>query len=189
MIGLSDRLLIPDGIEYPRFYSPLAETSATTGGNLPHWEQPGKTVFVTFRLADSIPREKLLRWQENEIEEKEKWLDTGYGECVLRDFDNQDAVRRTLRYGDGKIYRLYGFVIMPNHVHVVFMPLGENKVCDIVKAWKSVSSRSFGKNLGRSGHVWQDEYFDRYIRNDDHFEYVMRYVRKNDPQNAWLVCQ
>ena len=189
MIGLSDRLIIPDGIEYPRFYSPLAETSTSTGGCLPHWEQTGKTVFVTFRLADSIPREKLLRWQENEIEEKEKWLDAGHGECVLRDSDNHDAVERTLRHGDGKQYRLYGFVIMPNHVHVVFMPLGENKVCDIVTAWKSVSSRNIGKNLGRSGRIWQEEYFDRYIRNDDHFEYVMRYVRRNDPQRAWLVCQ
>lgn len=38
--------------------------------NLPHLRVEGATYFVTFRLADSIPREVVLRWRE----EDEQWL-------------------------------------------------------------------------------------------------------------------
>ena len=34
--------------------------------NLPHWRQDNATYFVTFRLADSIPRQVLLGWQEED---------------------------------------------------------------------------------------------------------------------------
>lgn len=35
--------------------------------NLPHWFQIDATIFVTFRTADSIPREVRLRWQREPI--------------------------------------------------------------------------------------------------------------------------
>jgi putative transposase len=37
-----------------RFFDPTADLSITIG-DLPHWEQPGATYFVTFRTHDSIP--------------------------------------------------------------------------------------------------------------------------------------
>src|SRR5436305_4132136 len=42
--------------------------------HLPHWRQAGVTCFVTFRLEDSIPQEKLARWEE----ERRHWL-RGHG--------------------------------------------------------------------------------------------------------------
>lgn len=36
----------------------------------PHWSQAGAIVFITFRCADSIPREVLIRWDR----EKQDWL-------------------------------------------------------------------------------------------------------------------
>ena len=36
----------------------------------PHWSQAGTVVFITFRLADSIPSEVLNRWDR----EKQEWL-------------------------------------------------------------------------------------------------------------------
>ncbi|MFM9964040.1 MAG: transposase [Planctomycetaceae bacterium] len=38
--------------------------------NLPHWFQPNVAVFVTFRTADSLPREVVLRWEA----EQRDWL-------------------------------------------------------------------------------------------------------------------
>jgi REP element-mobilizing transposase RayT len=38
--------------------------------NLPHWFQPGSAIFVTFRTADSLPKDVVLKMQ-NELEE---WL-------------------------------------------------------------------------------------------------------------------
>ncbi|WP_254507597.1 transposase [Anatilimnocola floriformis] len=36
----------------------------------PHWSQAGAVVFITFRTADSIPAEVVLRWEA----EKQDWL-------------------------------------------------------------------------------------------------------------------
>src|SRR5271165_890415 len=75
-------------------------------GKLPHWRQEGVIYFVTFRLADSLPQEKLewLRhekelWlrlnpeprtdsQRRQYDEQftqivDRWLDAGYGRCIL----------------------------------------------------------------------------------------------------------
>src|SRR5580698_6372184 len=79
--------------------------------HLPHWRQEGATYFVTFRLADSLPKSKLdqldgLRqewehrhprpWSSKSLEELarqqseyvEKWLDKGMGNCVLKEPGN-----------------------------------------------------------------------------------------------------
>jgi REP element-mobilizing transposase RayT len=41
-----------------------------TERNLPHWLQPGAAMFITFRTADSLPKDVILRWQR----ELEEWL-------------------------------------------------------------------------------------------------------------------
>ena len=46
-------------------------TAHPSGGNLPHWRQDGTTYFVTFRLADSLPQEKLKQWIRN----RDQWLE------------------------------------------------------------------------------------------------------------------
>ena len=38
--------------------------------NLPHWFQPGVAVFITFRTADSLPKEVLERWRRELLD----WL-------------------------------------------------------------------------------------------------------------------
>ena len=79
-----------------------------TRRHLPHWEQPGATYFVTFRLADSIANDVLAQWREERAqwlkhhpkpwdwktareyirkfeEEREQWLNQGHGSCLLRE--------------------------------------------------------------------------------------------------------
>jgi hypothetical protein len=38
------------------YFNPLSEIDLRSGGNLPHWEQGPVWYFVTFRLADALPR-------------------------------------------------------------------------------------------------------------------------------------
>src|SRR5690606_32183410 len=113
---------------------------------LPHWQQGEAWQFVTWRLADSLPWEKLREWQlkkeawilqnpeprppeaEKEYhrlfsDRMEKWLDRGHGSCALRDQRAAAIVERALRHFDKERYALGPFVIMPNHVHVLFRPL------------------------------------------------------------------
>ena len=74
---------------------------------------------------------------------------------------------------------------MPNHVHVVFKPLETATLAKIVQAWKSVTSRAINRILGRSGTVWQREYYDHLVRNDADLVRVVDYVLEN-PSKAKL---
>ncbi len=172
-------------------------------GNLPHWRQEGVTYFVTFRLADSLPQEKLQQWlaereawlrthpepHDHATRQEydrlfparfERWLDAGYGECILAHPEIQSIVTNALKHFDGIRYHLDPhFVVMPNHVHVLVTPLGEHSLSGIVHSWKSFTAHQINKLLGRSGTVWQKEYFDHIVRSPEHLERFRQYIRDN----------
>ena len=52
-----------------RFFDPLGPL-AITQGHLPHWDQSGATYFITWRTADSIPKQVWERWRL----ERDDWL-------------------------------------------------------------------------------------------------------------------
>lgn len=183
------------------FYNPMSEV-ARRAANLPHWEQQGKTYFVTFRLADSVPADVLKKWtaqrdawlEKNPLphdentaleyhklfgESFEKILSDGHGSCCLRRKDIHKIVEDTLLYFDGKRYIVYAFVVMPNHVHVLFRALENNTLADIVYTWKSFSAKAINKVLGREGTLWQKEYWDRIVRNEHHFQKCVEYIFEN----------
>jgi putative transposase len=89
-----------------RFFNPYADIRFTAN-RLPHWQQSGAVYFVTFRLADAVPYNLRTQWESErdgwlrlhpkpwsaEIECQyherfsgaiERWLDAGYGSCILR---------------------------------------------------------------------------------------------------------
>jgi len=107
------------------------------------------------------------------------WLDQGSGSCVLKDPVNAKILADALRHFDGERYELASFVVMPNHVHVLFRPLGEHALPDIVKSWKGFTAREINKRMGKTGALWQLEYWDRLIRNERHFFKVAEYIREN----------
>ncbi len=164
------------------------EPVANLTGNLPHWRQPGTTYFVTFRCADALPQEKLDQWQQEldewlaahpephddatrqEFYERfpqriQTWLDSGYGECVLREPAMRQIVESALRHFDGQRYRLAEFVVAANHVHALVTPLGEHLLSDILHSWKSFTSNQINKARGKSGTFWQKESFDHIVRS------------------------
>ena len=170
--------------------------------NLPHWDQSGTTCFATFRLADSLPADKLrelrdarARWlaahpsplspadaEEYRVrfeETAERWLDAGHGECLLRNPEARGAVEDALRHFDGVRYALHAFVVMPNHVHVLFTPFSNVPIAKILHSWKSFSAKAVNAALGRAGTVWEKESWDRFIRNWRHFDRTLDYIRKN----------
>ena len=75
---------------------------------------------------------------------------------------------------------------MPNHVHVLLTPLEGVALNKIVGTFKSVSATKIGKLSGKPGGIWQDDYFDRWMRNSDHFARTAEYIAWN-PKKAGLV--
>jgi hypothetical protein len=75
---------------------------------------------------------------------------------------------------------------MPNHVHVLVQMIESYDLSSIVKGWKSYSARKINDDLGRSGRVWQIEFWDRYIRNEEHYFSAIEYIHQN-PVKAGLA--
>jgi type I restriction enzyme R subunit len=173
--------------------------------NLPHWQQGETWLFVTWRLADSLPEAVVRKLDEHrngwmaahpkpwadEVKKEhnrlftlafESLLDDAHGSCVLRNPAFSGIVADALRHFHGDRYALDRFVVMPNHVHVLFHPLDENRLADIVGSWKRFTSREINQVLGREGALWQREYWDRLVRSERHFQWVRDYIDRNPEQ-------
>ena len=118
-------------------------------------------------------------------ENREDWLDRGEGSCLLRQQSATAVVTQTLKHFNNDRYVLDAFVIMPNHVHVIFKPIGNNSVADILHSWKSFASNSINRQLQREGNVWMAENFDTVVRDFSHLEACREYISRN-PTKAGL---
>lgn len=124
---------------------------------LPHWRMPGAVYFVTWRLAKQQPP---LRPEERTIV-----VD------VIKHFENHR-------------YELPSYVVMDDHVHVLVSILEDLELHQIVHSWKSFSAKRLAKDSDRMTPVWQREYFDRMMRNEEELIQKAEYILGN-PLKRW----
>ena len=124
---------------------------------LPHWRLSGALYFVTWRVAK--PQPELIS-------------------------SERDLVVAALNHHNHERYELTAYVVMNDHVHVLVRPLGRYEPQRLVHSWKSFTAREMQHTGRRVGAVWQDEYFDRIVRDDKEFEQKMNYIRQN-PWKRW----
>lgn len=183
------------------FYDPHSETKKHRH-RLPHWQQPGKFCFITWRLADSLPQELLQSWlhernvwlrkhpppwdaakkqyYRREFTERfDAWLDAGHGSCLLRQPALSKIVSNALHHFDGMRYSVGAFVIMPNHVHVLFALGASHDIRSIMQTWKGFTAHAINKQLERTGQLWQEDYWDRLLRSDIYLERCLNYIKSN----------
>ncbi len=89
-------------------------------------------------------------------------------------------------YRDRMRFGLHGYVIMPDHVHLLLTPRQPATVSDIMRNFKSYTSKEIQGVLGRRGPVWQHRFYDRVIRSEDQVRTALDYVHLN-PVRAGLV--
>jgi REP-associated tyrosine transposase len=162
-------------------------------GYLPHFDAPGVRQMITYRLRDAMPASRRHEWEtllalENERERRiqiETYLDAGHGACHLRKPEIATLVQKNLLHFDGPRYHLLAWVVMPNHVHALIEIL-QTPLAEILHGWKSYTSKSANRLLNRAGDFWQNEYFDRFIRDEEHFRKAVHYI-ENNPVKAGLV--
>lgn len=139
--------------------------------NLPHYQPPGYTFFVTYRLNGSLPVEVIERLKQEREKElkviegydnlkirKEKYknyqsryfgkFDTlldnaGYGPTWLKDEKVAQIVKDAMHFYDKKTYDLICYTIMSNHVHKVFTPIVDNVT-------RSEASRGKNEKTGKA---------------------------------------
>ena len=195
------------GMSELRFFNPYADIRQTEN-RLPHWQQEGAVYFITFRLADAVPSRLRNQWEgeretwlkihpepwSTEIEQEyherfsgaiERWLDSGYGACLLRRRECAETIAQTLHHFEGQRVVLISSVVMPNHVHALFVQNPEWPLEKLIRSWKGFAARQINLLLGRFGGLWQRDYFDRLVRDEKHFANCVRYIRRN-PEKARL---
>ncbi len=182
---------------------PVCESIHITRRILPHWFKQGAIYWVTFRLADSIPQNKIEEWKteyetwENQHpkpwskkdwkeynirfgEQFENWLDAEHGSCVLARKDIREKVKECIMKFDGERLKIHGAVIMPNHVHLLIEPFENYSLSDILKGMKGASAREINKILGTTGkRVWMEESYDHVVRNEEEYLQFIQYIRGN----------
>jgi REP element-mobilizing transposase RayT len=160
---------------------------------LPHWIPDHAAVFITWRLAGSLPLSAPeILTAENTGRTSFRHYDEPLDHCYSGPFWLQDPriatlLAEALRYGEitREWYLLHAWVIMPDHVHVVLEP---HKPLPGIMCWlKGRTSRVANQLLGRTGlSFWQDESYDHWVRSAAELREAIMYVESN-PVKAGLA--
>jgi REP element-mobilizing transposase RayT len=137
-----------------------------TRRSLPHFQEPGRTYFITWRTADGAMLEP----------------------------DDRAIALRTILHWDEKRWAVYAAVVMPDHVHVLARPLpvsmgdpsAVHDLTVLLHSVKSFSAHEISRRRGRRGAVWQDERYDRAVRDRQELMEMWRYIEDN-PVKAGLA--
>lgn len=167
-------------------------------GYLPHWDFEGSVQAVTFRFADSVPAKQIAEWKrefadlpDSKTRERKlhrlisRFEDEGHGSSVLGRSDCAGVMQKTLIKGHPEQYRLIDWCVMPNHVHVLFKLAAGSSLGEIVRRWKGNAALEINRLLDRVGTLWMADYFDRLIRDLEHYHDCRAYIR-NNPVKAKL---
>ncbi len=138
------------------------ESFRTTQRRLPHWELDEAVYFVTFKT-----------WERLELNSAARRI--VLDACL---FFNQQR------------YNLFVVVVMPDHVHCLIQPLQKSEqkfwtLSSIMQSIKGYSAKQIPQVMDHIGTIWQDERYDRIIRNETEFQSIWEYIQQN-PVKAGL---
>lgn len=74
--------------------------------------------------------------------------------------------------------RLYAYCLMTDHLHLLVSPAEGHSIIDFVREFKGVSTR-MSWDHGLRGKIWQQGFFDHFLRRDEDLEVAVRYVLGN----------
>ena len=145
---------------------PPIKAFTVTRRNLPHWQQPGSTYFLTWRAL-----------------------------TLMLEPDDRIITLNAILFWDARRWDVYAAVVMPDHVHVLVRPRPISpsspevfhSLSAILHSVKGFTSHRINDRLNRSGCVWQDETYDRIMRDEEEFIEKWHYIRTN-PVKAGLVA-
>lgn len=186
--------------------------------DLPHIQPPGATLFITFRLAGSLPKEIVqsisdeyamlthiiskegidkadaVKKRLKLIFKYDKYLHkSNLGPHFLKHPKIAKIVCDSIHFHEGSMFELFAYCVMSNHVHIVLKP---NHIKDdeyvlmskILHSIKSYTASEANKILGRKGQFWKNESFDHYIRSDQSFNRIIKYVMDNPVEANLVKC-
>jgi REP element-mobilizing transposase RayT len=135
---------------------PPVHSFQVTRRNLPHMQEPERVYFITWRCRDG----EILSPEERAL------------------------VLDSLSYWEGRKWSVLAAVIMPNHLHALVRCLphpdgGVFDLAEILHSVKSFTAHQIMKQRGTPGKLWQDERYDRIVRDEAEFLEKWHYIRNN----------
>ena len=105
-------------------------------------------------------------------------------------FVNLDICRNIIlqmkRFDDEGYIETIAWVIMPDHIHWLFVLKEDYDLAKVLKKFKGRTARKLNLLLGEKGTFWQHAYHDHALRSDEDIKKVTRYIVAN-PLRAGLV--
>jgi len=145
---------------------------------------------------DETPRDRALRHSKGLFALEDKMLaQEAAGPKWLADAAIARLMADALFHHHGHLYTLLAFVVMPNHVHALLVPLGRPPAAGsdtagpsspfalprITQSLKGYVAREANRLLGRTGlPFWQQESYDHWVRNEAEVRRVVTYI-ESDP--------
>jgi putative transposase len=159
---------------------------------LPHLDEPGKPVFITWTLHGSLPPNR--RFPEASLTSGEAFaqMDRLLEEARSGPFYlSQPAIAKmivdALFYNADTLghYKLHAFVVMANHVHLLVTPFVA--LPKLTKSLKGITAKRANEILRITGRTfWQEESYDHLVRTLSEFEQIKRYIEYN-PVRAGII--
>jgi putative transposase len=128
----------------------MNEEFKITRRHLPHWTLRGATYFVTFCTRNVVLNEK-----------------------------EQLIVLEHIRDGNGRFYNCYAGIVMPDHVHLLFQIKKGYTLSRVMRGIKGASAHKINQHRGTQGQIWQNESYDRIVRNGKEFDVKLNYMFNN----------
>jgi putative transposase len=160
---------------------------------LPHLYEINRPIFLTWRLHDSLPPNRifpsatLTSGQAFAI--MDRLLDEARaGANHLRQPAIARMVVEAFHHNSGILghYLLHAFAVMPNHVHMLLTPAVP--LPKLTKSLKGITARRANEILGLTRKpFWQAETYDHLIRSGPEFQKIRLYIEQN-PVRAGLAA-
>jgi REP element-mobilizing transposase RayT len=151
----------------------------------------GCPIFVTFRLAGSLPKNRVFPPNCFSSGQAFVAIDRLLGQAIsgpvfLRRPEIAQVVIDAVRDGEAQFHRydLHAYVVMPNHVHLLVTP--HVNAMHWLGPLKGFTAHQANRVLARHAPFWQDESYDHLVRNGEEFRRTLRYI-ENNPVKAGLV--
>ena len=173
-----------------RFRLPACSTSEYRR-RLPHFHLENAYLFLTWRLWGTLPSGRdgvAYPSTGHAFVARDRVLDRScHGPLWLKDPRLASLVAEAILIGaiERGFYELQGWVVMPNHVHLLILPRAP--VRTLMRWLKGSTARCANQILGRTGRpFWQDESYDHYLRDSNRIPRTIAYIEQN-PVSAGLV--
>ena len=134
----------------------------------------------------AVPEEERAPYEKQQQRRFLIELDQCHGACYLKQLEARRLTEDALAFFHGARVWLGDFVVMPNHAHVLVQPFPGVKL----EEWLYSVKRYTGRRVGeKAEQIWQEESFDRVVRDEFELARIRAYIEKNPAKlrNDWFT--